>query len=232
MKFQFFLFLFISQAVYSQYTHTHSYFATDHAFLPKPKKILIENKMLLYNQVHYTVNKNLSLNGGFFFDVTDTPIDFSNVYPQIGLKAKVDLHQYIHLGVSSIFLFDFNIERVYGINKNHIYSNQVFITIGTPKNHLTAGQLILIEKSEGDSDKEVIPFFSASVNIKNDFNIVIENLIGQENESLLGFGFSYQKNRFGLTFGLFHINIGHEYDESGDWRYLKYPALLMRYYLN
>lgn len=188
--------------------------------------------MLLYNQVHYTVNKNLSLNGGFFFDATDTPINIRNVYPQIGAKAKVDLHQYVHLGISSIFIFDFNIERVYGINKNHIYSNQIFITIGTPKNHLTAGQLIIGEESEGDSDKEVMIFFSASVNIKNDFNVIIENVITKDNVSLLGFGFSYQKNKFGLTFGLFHGNLGYEYHENGDWRYLKYPALLMRYYLN
>ena len=232
MKFQFFLFLFISLPLSSQYTYTHSYFATDHAFLPKPNKMLIESKMLLYNQVHFTVNKNISLNGGFFFDATDTPINIRNVYPQIGAKAKFDLHQYVHLGISSIFIFDFNIERVYGINKNHIFSNQVFITIGTPKNHLTAGQLIYSEKSEGDSYREVVPFFSASVNIKNEFNIIVENLISLDNASLLGFGFSYQKNKFGLTFGLFHSNPGFEYHENGDWRYLKYPALLMRYYLN
>lgn len=232
MKFHLFIFLLYTNILIAQYSHSSSYFATDHAFLPKPKKLMLECKMGLWNQLNYSLNKNISVNGGVLFDAFDTPIEFSNIYPQVGIKAKVDFHELIHAGMSSTLFLSFNYDLIGGVKNNHYNFNQVFITLGNPKNNLSIGSIIYYQNIEGDFNRYLYPYLSAIINIKNDFNIMVENAILHNNISSLGFGFSFQKNRLGITFGLIHPHLGNEYNSSEDyWTYLKIPVISMRYYL-
>jgi hypothetical protein len=216
----------------AQYSHTSSYFATDHAFLNRPNKLILESKMGFWNQVNYTATNNFSFNVGLLFDAFDTPIGYKNIYPQVGMKAKIDFHELIYAGISSTLFLSFNYEKIGGFINNHYNFNQAFITLGNPKNNLSIGRVIYHQKIEGEYKKFFFSYLSASVNIKNDFNVIIENVLFHDNISSLGLGFSYQRKRFGLTVGLVHGNLGNEYDSYDDlWKYIKIPVVSCRYYL-